>query len=141
MTDVHSKEIRSYNMSKIRGKNTKPEILVRKALFSKGFRYRVHDKRLPGSPDIILPKYRIIIFVNGCFWHGHSACKNFVVPKTRTEWWLYKINTNIINDLKHIEKLERAGWKVITIWECQLKKKNCEHTIQNLIGSIINQNA
>ena len=141
MTDIHSKEVRSFNMSKIKGKNTKPEIVVRKALFSRGFRYRIHDKRLPGSPDIILPKYRTIVFVNGCFWHGHSGCRNFVVPKTRTEWWLNKITTNITNDLKYIEKLESAGWQVITIWECQLRKKNSEETIQNLIRLIINQNA
>jgi len=95
MADVHSKEIRSFNMSKIKGKDTKPELLVRKFLFSQGFRYRLHDKKLPGKPDVILPKYKTVIFVNGCFWHGHQDCKYFVVPKTRTEWWLNRINVNI----------------------------------------------
>src|SRR5665647_1060941 len=92
MADVHDKQTRSYNMSQIKGKNTKPEMLVRKFLFSKGFRYRLHVKNLPGKPDILLPKYKTIIFVNGCFWHGHENCMYYVIPKTRTEWWLDKIN-------------------------------------------------
>ncbi len=91
MTDVHDKATRSYNMSRVRGKDTKPEMLVRKFLFSKGFRYRLHDKKLPGKPDIVLPKYKTVIFINGCFWHGHEGCRYFVVPKTRTEWWMGKI--------------------------------------------------
>jgi len=88
MTDVHNRQTRSYNMSQIKGKNTKPEIMVRKFLFANGFRYRLHDKKLPGKPDIVLPKYKTVIFVNGCFWHGHEGCRYFVVPKTKTEWWL-----------------------------------------------------
>jgi DNA mismatch endonuclease (patch repair protein) len=95
MADVHSKETRSYNMSRIKGKDTKPEMLVRKFLFANGFRYRLHDKNLPGKPDIVLPKYKTVIFVNGCFWHGHENCKYFVIPKTRTEWWLNKSIRNI----------------------------------------------
>ena len=91
MTDVHDSPTRSFNMSRIKGKNTKPEMLVRKFLFSKGFRYRLHVKNLPGNPDIVLPKYKTVIFVNGCFWHGHKGCRYFVLPKTRTEWWLQKI--------------------------------------------------
>jgi len=91
MADVHTKEVRSYNMSQIRSKNTKPELVVRRYLFAKGFRYRLHSKDLPGKPDIVLPKYRTVIFVHGCFWHGHEGCKYFGIPKTNTEWWVNKI--------------------------------------------------
>ena len=94
MADVHSPEVRSYNMSMIKGKNTKPEMVVRKYLHSHGFRFRLHDKRLPGKPDIVLPKYKTVIMVHGCFWHGHEGCRYYIVPKTRTEWWLNKINRN-----------------------------------------------
>ncbi|MCE3226993.1 MAG: very short patch repair endonuclease [Bacteroidetes bacterium] len=121
MADVHSKKVRSYNMSRIKGKDTKPEILVRKFLHSKGFRFRLHAKNLPGKPDIVLPKYKTVIFVHGCFWHGHKGCKYFVVPKTRTEWWLNKINTNIANDKKKEKALKLSGWKVVHVWECGLK--------------------
>jgi len=107
--DRHSKETRSYNMSQIKGKNTKPEILVRKFLFANGFRYRLHDKKLQGKPDIVLRKYNTVIFVHGCFWHGHNGCKKFVIPKTRTDFWLNKINTNISNDNKNIETLKKDG--------------------------------
>ncbi|MGY5254931.1 very short patch repair endonuclease [Sphingobacterium spiritivorum] len=137
MTDVHSRETRSFNMSRIKGKNTKPELLVRKFLFSQGFRYRLHDKKLPGKPDIILPKYRTVIFVNGCFWHGHEGCKYFVVPKTRTEWWLDKINRNIEKDKQNKIMLTNAGWNVIEIWECGLKKEKSENTLSELIKKII----
>ncbi len=133
MADVHSKETRSYNMSKIKGKDTKPEMLVRKFLFANGFRYRLHDKKLPGKPDIVLPKYKTVIFVNGCFWHGHEGCKYFVVPKTRTEWWLNKINHNIENDKKSNIILQKEGWKVLTIWECDLKSKNIDKVLNNLL--------
>jgi DNA mismatch endonuclease, patch repair protein len=122
MADVHDKETRSYNMSRIKGKDTKPEMVVRKYLHAHGFRYRLHVKNLPGKPDIVLPKYKTVIFVHGCFWHGHENCKYFVVPKTKTEWWLKKINGNIENDGKVVEALTNAGWKIITIWECELKK-------------------
>lgn len=136
MADVHSKETRSYNMSRIKGKNTKPEMLVRKFLFSKGFRYRLHDKKLHGKPDIILPKYKTVIFVHGCFWHGHEGCKYFVVPKTRTEWWLNKINGNVANDLRKQLALEEAGWKVTHIWECELKPKEVHKTFEKLLLNI-----
>lgn len=119
--DVHSKETRSYNMSKIKGRDTKPEKLVRKFLFANGFRYRKNDKRYPGAPDIVLPKYRTVIFVNGCFWHGHNGCKYYVIPKTNTDFWVNKINGNIQRDGRHYKELEDLGWKVIVIWECQLK--------------------
>jgi len=121
MADVHSIETRSYNMSRIKGKNTKPEMLVRKFLHANGYRYKLHDKSLPGKPDIVLPKYKTIIFVHGCFWHGHENCKYFVVPKTRTDWWVNKINGNILNDNKAADALSSQGWKIITVWECELK--------------------
>ncbi|MDB5003890.1 MAG: vsr 1 [Mucilaginibacter sp.] len=130
MADVHSKETRSFNMSRIQCKDTKPEMLVRKYLFSKGFRYRLHDKKLPGKPDLVLPMYKTAIFINGCFWHGHDNCKKGGVPKTRTEWWLKKINLNKTRDANVIKKLSEVGWKTITVWECELKglmlKKNLD---------------
>src|ERR1700754_2209869 len=113
MADVHSPETRSFNMSRIRSKDTKPEMLVRRFLFSHGFRYKLHDKSLPGKPDLVLPKYKTIIFIHGCFWHGHEGCKYYVVPKTRTEWWLNKIGTNIANDAKSFKALNEANWKII----------------------------
>ena len=136
MADVHNVATRSYNMSRIRGKNTKPEMLVRKYLFAHGFRYRLHSKNLPGKPDIVLPKYKTVIFVHGCFWHGHKDCKYFVVPKTRTDWWLNKINGNKANDAKKEQALEQAGWKVLVVWECQLKPGKLEKTLGELILEI-----
>lgn len=132
MADVHSKETRSYNMSRIRSKNTKPKILVRKFLHAEGFRYRLHAKNLPGKPDIVLPKYKTVIFVQGCFWHGHANCKYFVIPKTRTEWWVSKIDRNIFNDSKSKKVLSIQGWKVIDIWECELKNSEIEDTLSSL---------
>lgn len=129
MADVHSKEIRSFNMSRIKGKDTKPEMLVRKFLFSQGFRYRLHDKKLPGKPDIVLPKYKTVLFIHGCFWHGHEGCRYYVIPKTKTEWWLNKINTNKMNDEKAVGKLSANGWNVMTIWECDLKNDKKEETL------------
>jgi DNA mismatch endonuclease (patch repair protein) len=120
MADVHTKEQRSFNMSQIKGKDTKPEMLVRRFLHASGFRYKLHDKTLPGKPDIVLPKYKTVIFIHGCFWHGHKDCKYFVVPKTRTEWWLNKINGNIANDKKAAKALNEEGWKIIIIWTCEL---------------------
>ena len=134
--DVHDKKTRSYNMSQIKGKNTKPEELVRKYLFSQGFRYRKNDKRLPGSPDVVLPKYKTIIFVNGCFWHGHEGCKYFVWPKSNEEFWKNKIQTNISRDERKIAALESQGWKVVVVWECELKSSLVEGTLQKLILDI-----
>ena len=134
MADVHSKEIRSYNMSQIKATNTKPEMLVRKFLHAHGYRYRLHDKKLPGKPDIVLPKYKTVIFVHGCFWHGHKNCKFFVVPKTRTEWWLNKINGNIANDVKAVKALKKEGWKIINLWECNLKPAKIKKTLSKLIS-------
>ena len=134
--DIHDKKTRSYNMSRIKGKNTKPEELVRKYLFSQGFRYRKNDKRLPGSPDIVLPKYKTVIFVNGCFWHGHEGCKNFVWPKSNEEFWKNKIETNIARDKKKTQVLEELGWRVIVVWECELKNFCKEETLQKLTSEI-----
>ena len=119
--DVHDKQTRSYNMSQIKGKNTKPEEIVRKYLFSQGFRYRKNDKRLPGTPDIVLPKYKTVIFVNGCFWHGHESCKYFVWPKSNPKFWKEKIEANIARDNQKSKLLKSKGWKVIIVWECELK--------------------
>jgi len=107
MADVHDIKTRSYNMSQIKSRNTKPEMLVRKFLHANGFRYRLHVKKLPGKPDIVLPKYKTVIFVHGCIWHGHEHCRYFDVPKTRTRWWLNKINSNITNDAKALSFKER----------------------------------
>lgn len=117
--DVHSEKIRSYNMSRIKGKNTKPEETVRKFLFSKGIRYRKNVKNLPGKPDIVLKKYKTVEFVNGCFWHGHEKCRYFVMPKSNTEFWNEKILRNINRDNKTYETLMNSGWNVITVWECE----------------------
>ena len=136
MADVHNKKTRSYNMSKIRSKNTKPEMLVRKHLFSKGFRYRLHYNDLPGKPDLVLSKYNAVIFIHGCFWHGHEGCRYFVIPKTRTEWWLNKINRNKELDIQNNSKLRGLGWNVITIFECELKKSNFAKTMEKLINEL-----
>lgn len=136
MADVHTKETRSYNMSRIKGKDTKPEMLVRRFLHAKGLRYRLHVKTLPGKPDIVLPKYNTVIFVHGCFWHGHKHCKYFVAPKTRTDWWLKKINGNITNDAKAVNTLKKKRWKIITIWTCELKTKSRIKTLDLLISSL-----
>ncbi len=118
MADVHTPEQRSYNMSRIRGKNTRPEELVRRYLFAQGFRYRKNDARFPGKPDIVLPKYKTVIFVNGCFWHAHEGCKYFVWPKSNVDFWERKINGNIQRDLRNNQLLSEQGWNVIVIWEC-----------------------
>jgi len=136
MADVHDKKTRSYNMSQIKGKDTKPEKIVRKFLFSKGLRYKLHDKTLPGKPDIVLPKFKTVVFVHGCFWHGHNGCKYFVVPETRREWWLEKINRNRELDAQHNRELKREGWRVITIFECRLKPKNRLKTLNRVITKI-----
>lgn len=122
MSDSISPEHRSWNMSRIRGKDTKIEVMVRRYLFSKGYRFRKNDKRYPGKPDVVLPKYHTVIFVNGCFWHHHEGCKNATMPKTRTEFWKEKLGKNVANDRKHVRLLQEAGWNVITLWECELEK-------------------
>lgn len=122
MSDKLTPEKRSWNMSRIKGKDTKIEVEVRKYLFSKGYRFRKNDKRYPGKPDIVLPKYHVAIFVHGCFWHRHEGCKDATTPKTRTEFWLEKFDKNVKNDHIKQEKLRELGWKVIVIWECELKR-------------------
>lgn len=119
-------------MSRIKGKDTKPEEIVRKFLFAQGFRYRKNDKRLPGKPDIVLPKYKTVIFVNGCFWHGHEGCKYFVWPENNKGFWEEKITTNIERDRKKKSELETLGWNVITVWECELKKEIIQQTLLSL---------
>lgn len=134
--DVHDKKTRSYNMSQIKGKNTKPEELVRKYLFAHGFRYRKNDKRLPGSPDIVLPKYKTVIFVNGCFWHAHAGCKYFVWPQNNADFWKEKIQNNISRDKKNYDKLQENGWHILVVWECELKPKNRDATLSRLSNSL-----
>lgn len=132
MADVHSPETRSYNMSQIKGKNTKPEEMVRKYLFAQGFRYRKNDKNLPGKPDIVLPKYHTCIFVNGCFWHGHEGCKYFVWPKSNAEFWRKKIETNIARDRRNEMQLKNMGWNVLVVWECELRSAKKQATLERL---------
>lgn len=137
MADVFTKKKRSEVMSRIRAKNTKPELLIRQFLFSQGFRYRLHQKNLPGKPDIVLKKYSTVVLINGCFWHGHTNCKIFKMPKSRQDYWIPKIEGNISRHSKHIRELKRLGWKVIVIWECQLKKNKLDLTLMKLEKKII----
>lgn len=130
--DRISREKRSWNMSRIKGKNTKPEVLVRSFLHRNGFRFRLHHKDLPGSPDIVLRKYNTVIFVHGCFWHRHSGCPYTTSPKTRKEFWENKFKENTKRDAGNIQKLQAAGWKIIVIWECELKKESAHPTLNNL---------
>ena len=134
--DVHNKETRSYNMSRIKGRKTKPEEIVAKYLFSQGFRYRRNVKKLPGTPDIVLKKYKTVIFVNGCFWHMHEGCKYFVWPNDNSEFWKNKLLANKERDEKEKKEIEELCWKVIVVWECQLKKAERERTLNWLIEKI-----
>jgi len=136
MTDIYSKQKRSEIMSKISGKETKPEILVRKFLFANGFRFRKNDKKLPGKPDIVLPKYKIVIFVHGCFWHGHKGCSKAIKPSTNKDFWNAKIEKNRIRDKKVQETLKEIGWKVIVIWECQLRN---QELLKQTLSKVINR--
>lgn len=122
MADIVSAHVRSRMMSGIRGKNTKPEIVIRKALHASGFRYRLHDRKLPGKPDLVFPKYKAVVFVHGCFWHGHD-CHLFRLPATRTEFWRGKIHGNMERDRKAVADLLLEGWRVAIVWECALKGK------------------
>ena len=141
MADIKTPEARSYNMSQIRGKDTKPELIVRKFLFRNGFRYRIHNDKLPGKPDIVLPKYKTVIFVNGCFWHGHTDCKYFKIPTTNKEFWINKIDRTKEKDLENIENLKMSGYRVITIWECELRNRpKREKTLTDLLEVIISAN-
>lgn len=134
--DVHSKEVRSYNMSQIKGKDTKPEEKVRKFLFSHGFRYRKNDKKLPGHPDIVLPKFKTVIFINGCFWHAHENCPKSVSPKSNIQFWENKFEQNKLRDRAQYVALKNAGYEVIVIWECELCVKNFENAMNDLIQKL-----
>ena len=136
MADNLSKEVRSKNMSHIRSKNTKQEEAVRKYLFSKGLRYRKNVRKLPGCPDIVLPKYKAVIFVHGCFWHMHD-CERFVWPASNEEYWHKKLTGNVERDKNNQEMLQDMGWRVLIIWECELKKKNAEENLRQLYDSIL----
>lgn len=139
MADVLTPKQRSYNMSRIRSKDTKPEELVRKYLFSKGFRYRKNDARFPGKPDIVLPKYKTVIFVNGCFWHMHEGCKYFVWPKNNKEFWRNKIMSNAKRDKRNYQLIQQQGWRVLVVWECELRSKEKENTLRRLEDYLIDQ--
>ena len=125
-------------MSHVRGKDTKPEVMVRQYLFANGFRYRLYRKDLPGKPDIVLPKYKTVVFINGCFWHGHSGCKYATIPEANHDFWLAKISGNIERDKSNRAKLFELGWKVIEIWQCELKPKFREQTLNNLLTELRN---
>ena len=132
MADVHNPATRSYNMSRIGSKDTHPELVVRKYLFSQGYRYKLHASNLPGKPDIVLPKFRTVIVVNGCFWHGHNDCKYFKLPQTRKEFWEKKISDTKKRDLSNYRKLQQLGWHTIKIFECQLAKSKRDKTLQSI---------
>lgn len=123
-------------MAAIRGKDTKPELIVRKFLFARGFRYRLNHPRLPGHPDIVLRKYRTVIFVNGCFWHGHEGCKHYVIPKTNVSFWQAKIERNRNRDAENLRSLYSMGWHCLTVWECQLKPKQRQQTLESLENTL-----
>ena len=136
MTDVVSVATRSQMMSGIKGKNTKPELIVRSYLHKQGFRFRLHPSRLPGVPDLILPKYKAAIFVHGCFWHQHSKCKFATTPKTNAEFWRLKLSGNVVRDAKVTAMLEAEGWRVIVIWECQVNEDGLARLSSNLTSPI-----
>ena len=138
--DTVSFEKRHEIMSHIRGKNSNPEVIVRKYLFSKGLRYRKNYSKLPGHPDIALPKYKTVVFVNGCFWHGHEGCRHFHLPSSNVDFWSTKIRNNRERDLKKKEELEALGWRVLTVWECQIKRKADRiTTLENVFQEIIRE--
>ena len=122
MADTMTPEQRSRCMSAVKGKDTKPEMIVRKYLFSKGLRYRLHVRSLPGYPDIVLPKYKTVVFINGCFWHGHEGCKYYRLPKSNVEFWKSKITNNKNRDILNEVKLKELGWRVVRIWECEIRR-------------------
>ena len=137
MPDVHTPEQRHKNMAAIHSSSTKPELKLRRALWSLGFRYRINEKDLPGKPDIVLPKYRTVVFIHGCFWHGHKDCKYYTVPKTNTEFWTAKVTRNQQRDQEVWRQLEAKGWYVIIVWECELKKYRFEDTVNSVAAEIV----
>ena len=134
MADTISKEKRSWNMSRIRSKNTSIEIKVRKDLFHRGFRYRINVQSLPGKPDIVLPQYRTVIFIHGCFWHRHEGCKYATTPSSNADFWKNKFEKNVLNDAQHLQDLKILGWNVITVWECEIK-----HSFPELMDRLENE--
>ena len=134
--DIFSKSKRSDIMSKVSGKDTKPEIIVKKYLFSKGFRYRKNVKDLPGKPDIVLPKYKTILFIHGCFWHGHENCEAAKLPASNIDYWTKKVASNVTRDMHNRKILTESGWKVMVLWECELKIKNREKRLELLVSEI-----
>ncbi len=139
MADSLSPEKRSWNMSRVHNADTSIEVKVRKFLFSKGFRFRKNDKRYPGKPDVVLPKYKTVIFVHGCFWHRHEGCKDTTTPKTRTGFWEEKFRKNVENDKLHMELLNNDGWNVIVIWECEIEK-DFDNTMNRVVRQILERN-
>lgn len=139
MADVMTPEQRSRCMAAIKGKDTKPEMIVRKYLFSRGLRFRIQVRKLPGTPDIVLPKYKTVIFVNGCFWHGHEGCKYFRLPKSNVEFWEAKIERNVARDVRNEAELNALGWRVIRAWECEIKTvSEREEYLKRLYDRIVN---
>ncbi len=139
MGDNHTPQQRSYNMSRIHSKDTKPELLVRRWLWSHGYRYRLNVKSVPGRPDIVMRRYRTALFINGCFWHGHEGCKHFRMPNSNMDYWENKINNNRLRDQKNYDILQQNGWQVIVVWECQLAPSNIEQTMRN-VDLLLNDN-
>ena len=139
MSDIYTKHKRSEIMSKISGKETKPEILVRKFLFAKGYRYRKNDEKLPGKPDIVLPKYKTVIFVHGCYWHGHKGCRYSKLPETNTEFWKHKIEANVTRDQRNQNELKKLGWSVILIWQCQLSNNSKRRNVLEKVTRNLNK--
>jgi len=139
MTDIYDKSKRSYVMSKVKSIDTKPEIIVRKYLHSKGLRFRLYNKKLPGTPDLTFPKYKTAIFINGCFWHGHKNCKYSELPKTNTNWWKNKIKKTTVRDKKAIRELKKIGYNTLTVWECDLKSGKKTTTLEKLYKLITNE--
>lgn len=139
MTDVMTPEQRHRCMAAIRGRDTRPEMIVRRFLHARGLRYRLSDRRLPGTPDIVLKKYHTVIFINGCFWHGHEGCSQFKLPKSNSDFWRHKINMNIARDYRANVELRLLGWRVIRVWECEIRKKSLQgERLEALYQSIVN---
>lgn len=137
MADVMTPEQRSRCMAAVKGKNTKPEMMVRKFLFSKGLRYRVNNRKLPGAPDIVLKKYKTVVFIDGCFWHGHEGCRYYKMPKSNVDFWERKISHNKARDVSNTAVLKMMGWKVIRVWECDVKTKGRrDFTLRRLFAAI-----
>lgn len=140
-SDRLSKERRSWNMAQIRGKNTKPEVFVRSMLHRMGFRFRIHGKGLPGKPDIVLPKYKAVIFVHGCFWHRHKGCRNCTTPTSRRQWWLNKLEGNSTRDKAQVLALRRLGWKVVIVWECEIEKSGFPTSLEEQLSKVLARGA